>query len=102
MFWWLKSGAKGTDEEIEQLLAEVDLADKADTPAENLSGGQKRKLCVAIAFTGQSKVVLLFSPQAGPLLPIWCLMDTHETKFCAIHQWSLIFLNAMFLGDISG
>lgn len=33
--------------------------------AKNLSGGQKRKLCVAIAFIGGSKIILLDEPTSG-------------------------------------
>ena len=41
------------------------LADKLDTQAGNLSGGQRRKLSVAIAFLGSPAVVFLDEPTSG-------------------------------------
>lgn len=35
---------------------QVGLSDKLECPADELSGGQRRKLSVAIAFLGQPKV----------------------------------------------
>jgi ATP-binding cassette, subfamily A (ABC1), member 3 len=51
--------------EINQLLADVDLWDFRDTLACNLSGGNKRKLSVAIALISNSKLVVLDEPTAG-------------------------------------
>jgi ATP-binding cassette subfamily A (ABC1) protein 3 len=51
--------------EINQLLADVDLWDFRDTLACNLSGGNKRKLSVASALIGDSKLVVLDEPTAG-------------------------------------
>ena len=48
-----------------RLLQVVGLADKATTPAQALSGGMKRKLQVAIALLGNSRVVLLDEPTSG-------------------------------------
>jgi ATP-binding cassette subfamily A (ABC1) protein 3 len=53
------------EEEIETILKDIDLFDKKNFPAGNLSGGQKRKLCVACAFIGGSKVILLDEPTSG-------------------------------------
>ena len=39
-----------------KILKEVDLKDKADSYTKTLSGGQKRKLSVGIAFIGNPKV----------------------------------------------
>ena len=47
------------------MLADVDLWDFRDTLACNLSGGNKRKLSVAIALIGNSKLVVLDEPTAG-------------------------------------
>ncbi len=43
----------------------MDLWDFRDTLACNLSGGSKRKLSVAIALIGQSRLVVLDEPTAG-------------------------------------
>ena len=51
--------------EAREMLARVDLVDKADVLSCNLSGGQKRKLSVAIAFMGRARLVLLDEPTAG-------------------------------------
>jgi ABC-type dipeptide/oligopeptide/nickel transport system ATPase subunit len=41
------------------MLAEVGLAEKANSRSSTLSGGQKRKLSLGIALIGDSKVVIL-------------------------------------------
>ncbi|KRX00793.1 P-loop containing nucleoside triphosphate hydrolase [Pseudocohnilembus persalinus] len=53
------------EQEIEQLLDDVDLQDKRDEYSKNLSGGQKRRLQVALAFVGGSKVIFLDEPTSG-------------------------------------
>ena len=45
--------------EIDRLLKSVGLTEKRNVQAKLLSGGQKRKLSVAIAFIGNSKIVIL-------------------------------------------
>lgn len=52
-------------EEIDRILKILDLSHKKEFTAEHLSGGQKRKLCVAIAFIGGSKVIILDEPTSG-------------------------------------
>lgn len=42
--------------QVDKILKEVGLSDKADCWTRNLSGGQKRKLSVGIAFIGNPKV----------------------------------------------
>ena len=68
------------EKEIETLLKDIDLWDKKDNIANELSGGQKRKLCVAMAFIGGSKVILLDEPTSG--------MDT----FARRHLWEMLKL----------
>ncbi len=53
------------NQEIDQVLKDIDLFHKKKYQAKFLSGGQKRKLCVAIAFIGGSKVILLDEPTSG-------------------------------------
>jgi ATP-binding cassette subfamily A (ABC1) protein 3 len=66
IFYEFKGGdnAKKHDE-IERLLKDVGVADKRTTKSVQLSGGNKRKLSVAIALCGGSKFVLLDEPSSG-------------------------------------
>ncbi|XP_072517055.1 phospholipid-transporting ATPase ABCA1 isoform X1 [Salminus brasiliensis] len=52
-------------EEVASLLEDVGLKHKRHEQTKNLSGGMQRKLSVAIAFIGGSKVVILDEPTAG-------------------------------------
>lgn len=61
------------DGEIDKLLEDVDLEEKADDMSKSVSGGQKRKLSVAMAFSGDSKVIILDEPTAG--------MDTYARRY---------------------
>ncbi|KAI9209270.1 uncharacterized protein BJ171DRAFT_437248 [Polychytrium aggregatum] len=59
-------------EYIEALLKDVGLDGKFDQWCQELSGGQKRKLSVAMALAGNPKLVLLDEPTTG--------MDVHSTQ----------------------
>ena len=61
----LKGVKENINNEIEEVLKDIDLYHKKNYIAKNLSGGQKRKLVVAIAFIGNSKIILLDEPTAG-------------------------------------
>ncbi|XP_041647195.1 phospholipid-transporting ATPase ABCA1 isoform X1 [Cheilinus undulatus] len=67
---WFYGCMKGLSEaevkaELDTLLDDVGLLHKRHEQSKNLSGGMKRKLSVAIAFVGGSKVVILDEPTAG-------------------------------------
>lgn len=51
--------------EDDDVLAECDLQEKARAPAKNLSGGQMRKLQLAISFVGGSKVCCIDEASSG-------------------------------------
>ncbi|XP_069013979.1 retinal-specific phospholipid-transporting ATPase ABCA4-like [Embiotoca jacksoni] len=51
--------------ELEDMLVDIGLPHKRDDEAQNLSGGMQRKLSVAMAFVGGSKVVILDEPTSG-------------------------------------
>lgn len=50
---------------IRKLAADVDLLDKFNSKSKTLSGGQKRRLSVAIALVGNPKVLFLDEPTSG-------------------------------------
>ncbi|XP_077188183.1 phospholipid-transporting ATPase ABCA7 isoform X2 [Paroedura picta] len=56
---------KQVQEETDQIIRDVGLPHKRCEQTKNLSGGMQRKLSVAIAFVGGSKVVILDEPTAG-------------------------------------
>ena len=47
---------------VEKIIADLDFIEKKNYLSKNLSGGQKRKLSVGIAFIGGSKIILLDEP----------------------------------------
>ena len=51
--------------EIIKVIHDVGLEDKRYTKVKNLSGGQKRKLSIAIALVGGSSVIFLDEPTSG-------------------------------------
>lgn len=53
------------EDEVDRAIQDVALSEKRNTLSKNLSGGMKRKLSVAMAFCGGSKVVLLDEPTSG-------------------------------------
>ncbi|XP_072526701.1 phospholipid-transporting ATPase ABCA1-like [Salminus brasiliensis] len=62
----LKGRSSGeVKQEIDQMIKDVGLPHKRKELAKNLSGGMQRKLSVAIAFVGDSSVVILDEPTAG-------------------------------------
>jgi ATP-binding cassette, subfamily A (ABC1), member 3 len=60
-----KNSRLEAEKQVDQALIDVALSEKRNTLSKNLSGGMKRKLSVAIAFCGGSKVVILDEPTAG-------------------------------------
>ncbi|CCI42643.1 unnamed protein product [Albugo candida] len=66
------------DDDVANLIREIGLNDKKHTLARDLSGGQKRKLSVVLAFIGNSKLVFLDEPTSG--------MDPYSRRF----TWNLL------------
>ncbi|KAL4478578.1 hypothetical protein ABPG74_006813 [Tetrahymena malaccensis] len=64
--------------QVEKHIKDVDLQEKTNELAKNLSGGQRRRLSVAIAFIGGSKLVYLDEPTSG--------MDTSARR----HIWDML------------
>lgn len=63
---------------VDQKILEMDLTKYADIPAGTYSGGNKRKLSVAVAMIGNPPVVLLDEPSTG--------MDPKSRRF----MWDVI------------
>ena len=57
---------------IDEILALVGLTERANVPSAALSGGQKRKLCLAIALLGGPETCFLDEPTSG--------MDPHSRR----------------------
>ena len=63
---------------MRQAILDVDLSEKEHDQAKDLSGGQRRRLSVAIAFIGGSKLIYLDEPTSG--------MDTSARR----HIWEML------------
>jgi ABC-type Mn2+/Zn2+ transport system ATPase subunit len=68
--------------ETDELLKEVGLFEKASAPAASLSGGMKRKLCLAMALIGDPKLVILDEPTSGIRIGDHCLIAEVELPVC--------------------
>ncbi len=58
-------GIRNNDTWIDEILANLDLADKAETNMRRLSGGMKRRVLVAQALVHRPPVIVLDEPTAG-------------------------------------
>ena len=58
-------GLKNVNGDSNLILKKVGLSNKTDTKVKHLSGGQKRKLCIAIAISGNPKYLFLDEPTTG-------------------------------------
>lgn len=62
---YVKKTFKDAEIHVEDSIKDVALYEKRNTFSKDLSGGMKRKLSLAIAFCGDSKVVFLDEPTSG-------------------------------------
>lgn len=76
--------SKTKKEEIKKMLVDVDIFHSKDIEAKKLSGGNRRKLSVAIALIGGSKLVLLDEPTAGMDLSarrkLWNMLKNYKNN----------------------
>ncbi|MBD2252156.1 ABC transporter ATP-binding protein [Nostoc parmelioides] len=56
---------KNIQKQIKEILAAVNLSDRAKSPVETLSGGMQRRLNIAVALVHQPKLVILDEPTTG-------------------------------------
>ena len=98
-------GSKVNKNEIEDLIKKINLNHKKKYLCGTLSGGEKRKLCIALALIGNSKIVLLDEPTSGVDIiskkEIWkFLKEYKKEKIILITTHSLD--EAEYLGDRIG
>jgi len=64
-YWGALYGRELRRQECHELLCEVDLAHRENSLSKNLSGGEKRKLGIALAMVNRPKVLFLDEPTTG-------------------------------------
>ena len=93
------------DKEVKKLIEDVDLVEKTDYLSSTLSGGQKRRLSVAIAFIGGSKLIYLDEPTSGMDTSarryIWTMLKNYKSQRIVILTTHFMD-EADFLGDRIG
>lgn len=81
-FKGLKADEK--NEKINKIMKDVDVWPHRDTMAKSLSGGNKRKLSVAMALVADSKLVLLDEPTSGMDLTarrrLWAMLKDYKQE----------------------
>ena len=80
--------SRHVEEEVEGLLRDLDLVMFASKKAGTLSGGNKRKLCVAVALIGSPQLVLLDEPSSGMDAAskrfLWAVIKRRTAEACTI------------------
>ena len=92
--------------EIDRICCNFDLTNYLYSKADNLSGGTKRKLCLAMSFIGNPEIVILDEPTAGVDVSsrhtVWkaistsnttCLLSSHMIEEAETISNRLIVLN---------
>ena len=98
-------GNKSDLQQINTLITKIDLISKQNSICKTLSGGEKRKLCIALALIGNSQLVLLDEPTSGMDIiskrALWdFLKDFKNDKIIILTTHSLD--EAEYLGDRIG
>ncbi|XP_011684588.1 PREDICTED: uncharacterized protein LOC105447955 isoform X2 [Wasmannia auropunctata] len=83
-YWKLKkpNDDNNMEKNVNEMLASLELGRQEHEPVSRLSGGTRRRLCVALAFLGSPRLVILDEPGAGvdpaARRRIWRLIDQHR------------------------
>ena len=92
-------GREATRVELDKMLQDTGLGAKRDALSKDLSGGMKRKLSVAIAFSGGSRTVILDEPSAGVdpngRRSIWDLLFKYREGRTIVIRWDVVFFWVM-------
>ena len=77
-------GAKYDKQRCSRLLDILGLADKAGQKPRNLSGGQKRRVCIAMAYAANSPLIILDEPtsavDAATRKTLWTFFQTQQKQ----------------------
>eukprot|EP00049_Salpingoeca_infusionum_P004186 m.75537 g.75537 ORF g.75537 m.75537 type:complete len:1711 (-) comp12452_c2_seq4:1262-6394(-) len=104
---WFFCKLKGVDNQdipaaIDEMIDALELPNKRDALSKTLSGGMKRKLSVAIAIVGGSKVVILDEPSSGvdpsARRAMWDLLTKFKSR-CTMLLSTHFLDEADLLGD---
>jgi ATP-binding cassette subfamily A (ABC1) protein 3 len=73
---------------IHEMIAALEMTGKLDYPTGSLSGGQKRRLCVANALIGDCKIIFLDEPTSGmdpfSRRALWSLIKQYQPGRCIV------------------
>ena len=88
---------------MNDILTNLQLIDKKDSFSSTLSGGQKRKLSLAIAFVGQPKLIILDEPSTG-LDPcakrdLWKIIENNKKNKCIVVTTHDMYVFVLFFAS---
>ena len=83
------------DENLNIIMKQLDIFDKRNLCCSELSGGEKRKLSIAISFLGDAKLILLDEPTSG--------MDPSSRRrlweFLKLQKDKIIIISTHFMNE---
>jgi len=83
----------------DEVLGRFDLAEFSRRQCGALSGGQQRRLCVALAFVGNPEVVLLDEPTTG--LDVPARMGLWDSIRSFVHDGGTLLLTSHYLEEVA-